>query len=67
MEYMFNNCNNLKSLDLVAFKTNKVKSMEKMFNECNSITSIENLNNFDTSLVTNMALRCLIIVLNYNL
>ena len=50
MEYMFNNCHKLLSLNLAEFRTSKVKSMAYMFNQCNEITNIDNLNNFDTSL-----------------
>jgi len=53
MYQMFQNCNNLISLDLSNFDTSKVTNMQGMFASCNKLTSLD-LSNFDTSKVTNM-------------
>ena len=47
MRGMFNNCFNLKSIELSNLKTNNVKDFTFMFNNCTSLTSI-NLSLFDT-------------------
>lgn len=53
MEYMFEGCSNLTSLDLSSFDTSNVTSMYSMFDHCTSLTSLD-LSNFDTSNVTRM-------------
>jgi surface protein len=53
MEYMFNYCKALKSLDLSSFNTSKVTNMHSMFDSCESLESID-LGSFNTSKVTNM-------------
>ena len=55
IEYMFNNCSKISSLNLGAnFDTTKVTSMENLFNGCSSLTALNLGANFDTSNVTNM-------------
>ena len=54
MSFMFQNCNQLTSLDVSHFNTSKVTSMTAMFYGCNSLTSLD-LSNFNTSKVTNMS------------
>ena len=54
MNYMFDSCTNLASLDLSSFDTSKVTTMDSMFQECHSLTSLY-LSNFNTSKVTNMS------------
>ena len=53
MAYMFNDCNNLTSLDLSSFNTSKVTNMNNMFQGCNGLTELD-VSKFDTSKVTNM-------------
>ena len=53
MNYMFNGCSALKSLDLTNFNTAKVTNMGNMFNGCSALTSLD-LTNFNTAKVTNM-------------
>ena len=53
MNYMFDTCYNLISLDLSSFNTSNVTSMDSMFQECNSLKSLD-LSSFNTSKVTNM-------------
>ena len=52
--YMFNDCNNLTSLDLSGFDTGSVTSMGGMFGGCHGLTSID-LSDFNTSSVTDMS------------
>ena len=54
MNYMFEGCQNLTSLDVSNFDTSKVTTMDSMFQDCTSLTSLD-VSNFDTSNVTNMA------------
>ena len=54
MDYMFNGCSALKSLDLTNFNTAKVTEMGNMFNGCSALTSLD-LTNFNTAKVTNMS------------
>ena len=54
MRYMFNNCQNLTSLDLSGFDTSNVTNMYAMFYNCESLTRL-NLSGFNTSNVTDMA------------
>ena len=53
MNYMFNGCSALKSLDLTNFNTAKVTNMGNMFNGCSALTSLD-LTNFKTAKVTYM-------------
>ena len=48
MNYMFNKCTSLISLNLFNFNNNNVNNMIYMFNECTSLTSL-NLFNFKTN------------------
>ncbi len=50
---MFENCNNLVSLDLQHFNTSNVTNMGYMFSECTSLTNLD-ISNFNTSKVVNM-------------
>ena len=49
MNYMFDSCTKLTSIDLSVFITRNVLDMQGMFNECSSLKSI-NLSNFNTEL-----------------
>ena len=53
MNYMFNGCSALKSLDLTNFNTANVTDMSFMFNGCSALTSLD-LTNFNTAKVTYM-------------
>ena len=53
MNYMFDGCYNLTSLDVSNFDTSKVTTMDSMFQDCTSLTSLD-LSNFNTSNVNNM-------------
>lgn len=53
MEWMFANCNSLKSLDLRSFDTSNVVSMHCMFSGCSSLTDLD-ISSFDTRKVTRM-------------
>ena len=53
MEFMFDGCSALKSLNLSKFNTAKVTSMKKMFNNCSALKSL-NLSGFNTGKVTDM-------------
>ena len=53
MNYMFDGCYNLTSLDVSSFDTSKVTTMDSMFQDCTSLTSLD-LSNFNTSNVNNM-------------
>lgn len=53
MSSMFNNCTNLKSLDLSCFDTSSVTNMNSMFKDCSSLTTL-NISSFDTKNVENM-------------
>ena len=54
MTAMFDNCNELKSLDLSNFNTIKVINMHKMFEECFELEYLD-LSNFNTSNVVDMS------------
>ena len=54
MNYMFNGCSALKSLDLTNFNTAKVTNMGNMFEGCSALKSLD-LTNFNTAKVTNMS------------
>ena len=54
MAYMFDDCKNLKSLDLSSFNTNNVSDMSRMFYNCSSLTTLD-LSNFNTNNVSNMS------------
>ena len=53
MNFMFQNCESLKSIDVSVFNTHQVAFMEYMFSGCSSLTSL-NLLNFDTQNVEKM-------------
>ncbi len=53
MNFMFNYCENLTSLDLSNFNTSKVTDMRGLIRRCTALTSID-LSSFDTSRVTDM-------------
>ena len=55
MGYMFNNCKNLKSLDVSNFNTEKVTDMRYMFNGCSGLTSLD-VSNFNTEEVKSMSM-----------
>ena len=54
MNYMFQDCRSLTSLDVSNFNTSNVTSMTNMFISCNGLTSLD-LSGWDTSNVTSMA------------
>lgn len=54
MAYMFDDCKNLKSLDLSSCNTNNVSDMSRMFNNCSSLTTL-NLNSINTNNVSDMS------------
>ena len=55
MSYMFNGCNNIKTLDLSTFVTHSVTNMSYMFNGCGQLSTLEvNKDRFRTDNVTNM-------------
>ena len=53
MEFMFNDCKELKELDLSNFDTSKCKKMRWMFSHCDNLEEL-NLSSFNTSNVTAM-------------
>lgn len=53
MGFMFNDCNNLTTLDLSSFDTSNVINMKFMFSNCENLTALD-LSNFDTNNVTDM-------------
>ena len=53
MNYMFDNCESLKSLDLTKFNTENVTSMKFMFEACTPLTSLD-VSNFNTAKVTDI-------------
>ena len=53
MSYMFENCENLTTLDVSNFNTVNVTNMSYMFNYCSSLKNLD-VSNFDTSKVTDM-------------
>ena len=54
MDYMFQGCNSLKSIDLSKFNTANVLNMKSMFSSCNSLTTL-NLSHLNTSRVSDMS------------
>ena len=54
MAGMFQECNELESLDLSNFNTSKVKNMKCIFSKCHKIIEIVGLNKFNTSQVIDM-------------
>ena len=54
IDFMFQNCRNLQSVDLSSVDTSKVTSMIGLFSQCNSLQSVD-LSSFDTSKVINMS------------
>ena len=53
MSWMFNECSELKEINLTSFNTSKVTNMSYMFNKCFSLKKL-NLTSFKTNQVTNM-------------
>ena len=53
MDYMFSDCNSLKSLDLSGWNTSNVTRMSSMFYNCSGLKSLD-VSRFDTSNVTSM-------------
>ena len=53
MNYMFNSCKNLTTLDVSNFDTSNVTDMNYMFVYCGNLTTLD-LSNFNTSKVTDM-------------
>ena len=53
MNYMFNSCKNLTTLDVSNFDTSNVTDMNYMFVYCKNLTTLD-LSNFNTSKVTDM-------------
>lgn len=54
MSNMFNNCQNLISLDSSTWDTSKVTDMDYMFNNCQKLSEIKGIESWDTSKVTRM-------------
>ena len=54
MNFMFNKCSKLGSVDLSHFNTSKVTDMKAMFQNCFALTSLD-LSSFDTSNVTDFS------------
>ena len=54
MNYMFDGCSKLTSLDLSSFNTSQVTNMSYMFRNCSKLTSLD-VSSFNTSQVTNMS------------
>ena len=54
MNYMFDNCESLKSLDLTKFNTENVENMSFMFRDCYALESLD-LSSFNTAKVTRMS------------
>ena len=52
MEGMFQDCEEIESLDLSNFDTSNVTNMAFLFNNCNNLKEIKGLNNFITTKVT---------------
>ncbi len=55
MNWMFNNCSSLTTLDLSNFNTANVTDMNCMFSDCSSLTTLD-LSNFNTANVKDMEL-----------
>ena len=53
MNFMFEGCGSLTTLDLSSFDTSQVTDMSEMFRECEGLTALD-LSSFDTNQVTNM-------------
>lgn len=56
VDYMFENCKGITTIDLSAFKTQELTNMSRMFTGCSLLTSVTFPASFDTSKVTNMSL-----------
>ena len=61
MNYMFDDCSSLASLDVSGFDTSKVTNMSNMFYNCSSLASLD-VSGFNTSLVTGIWTACSITV-----
>lgn len=55
VDYMFENCKGMTSIDLSAFKTKELTNMSRMFLGCSLLTSVTFSASFDTAKVTNMS------------
>ena len=55
VDYMFENCKGMTSVDLSAFKTSELTNMSRMFSGCSKLTSVTFPASFDTAKVTNMS------------
>ena len=53
MNHMFNNCYNLKNINLSKFDTAKVTEMQAMFQRCTELTNLD-LTSFNTSNLVDM-------------
>ena len=53
MEFLFNACSSLTSIDLSIFKTSSVDDFSYVFSGCSSLTSLDE-SHFETSNVNNM-------------
>lgn len=56
VDYMFENCKGMTSVDLSAFKTKELTNMSRMFSGCSLLTSVKFPTSFDTAKVTDMSL-----------
>ena len=54
MNYFFEECSNIISLDFSNFDTSNVTNMSFMFNECHKLKEIKGINKFNTNKVTDM-------------
>ena len=54
MSRLFENCENIISIDLTMFNTENVTNMSFLFNNCNKLKEIKGINKFNTDKVTNM-------------
>ena len=53
MQYMFNNCRSLTSLNLSKLNVSNVTNMDSMFSNCTKLVTLD-ISNWDTRRVTNM-------------
>ena len=54
MSRLFENCENIISIDFTMFNTENVTNMSFLFNNCNKLKEIKGINKFNTDKVTNM-------------
>ncbi|MCR5201890.1 MAG: DUF285 domain-containing protein [Lachnospiraceae bacterium] len=55
MDYMFSDCNNIKTTDLTGWQTDNLRSMENAFNWCINLKEIKGLENLNVSKIKNMS------------